>query len=272
MKKRDERLIQKKKRLSNEYDSLFEKIVEILIKYRTEVKDWNYSELKKYNRLVNFDKEISNLLRDFSKEELEVVNEILVDEFKESWKETQSKIHKRKKMPEEKEIKKIVNYRNSNDGLSVEERNKRNVDYLSYKIHGTVVKNSKESKDFDKLINQDLNNLKKNHVSKTSTRQLQDDITQAESLGVMFLAASLNGTYDDVYNTVVNGGDYADVSQKKEIWMLYYITAGDGRVCSSCLEREGNYYPADGSFSIPDNTHPNCRCELLPELVENDFY
>lgn len=265
MNDRDKRLINNKKRLSKKYDDLFKKIIDILIEYRLRVKDWNITELKKYNRLAYFNADIKNLLKDFTKEELKIVNEILVEEFNTVWKDTQKNMHKRVKMLEKTDIENIVNYRNKNDGLTVEERNKRNIEFLQYKIYSTVTKNLQSDKDFDKLINVDLQELKHKYVTKTANRQLQDDITQTESLSTIFLCACLNNNYKTVYNTIVKN-DYEEENAKEneEEYELEFTTVGDERVCRLCNGYAGQHFKADGSFTIPDNTHPNCRCMLIP--------
>lgn len=288
MNKRDKRLIKQKKRLSAKYDDLFQKIIDILIKYRLQTKSWNITELKKYNRLVSFNSDIKNLLKNFNNEELELINQILLEEFKENWKDKQKYIHKRVKFPQKNDINNIVNYRNAKDGLTVQERDKRNAEFLQYKIYSTVTKNATVDKNFDKLINVDLIECKNKYVKSTATRQLQDDITQAESLSTIFLVATLNNNYKKTYNNVVNNAETVenvknDVEEKAEVvinkteekkeerkeekkaeFELIFVTQQDNRVCSMCQALESKIFKDDGSFTIPANTHPNCRCELYP--------
>lgn len=261
---RDKRLMQNKKRISKQYDILFEKIVEILVKYRLEVKDFNISELKKYNRLTKFNNQIKELLKNFNDDEMVIVEEILQEEFKASWKEQQKAVHKRVKMPKKEEINKITNHRNNKDGLSVKERNKRNNEYLQYKIYSAVVKNAINDNDFDKLINEDIEQVKEKFVNKTALRQAQDDITQAECLGVIFLGATLNGNYREMYDKYVDAktDEPIDEVKKTNKYVMVYTTAGDDRVCEVCEGYAGTEFEI-GEISIPEDSHPNCRCYFI---------
>lgn len=53
-----------------------------------------------------------------------------------------------------------------------------------------------------------------------------------------------------------------------------HLTARDERVCSQCAALDGYLYPV-GEWNVPPgNTHPNCRCTIIPELREDyaDLY
>lgn len=47
---------------------------------------------------------------------------------------------------------------------------------------------------------------------------------------------------------------------------MRHLTARDERVCSQCQGLEGYLYPLDEWNIPPGNTHPNCRCTVVPEL------
>lgn len=45
-----------------------------------------------------------------------------------------------------------------------------------------------------------------------------------------------------------------------------HLTANDERVCNICAAMDGHLYPI-GEWAVPpSNTHPNCRCTIIPEL------
>lgn len=62
-------------------------------------------------------------------------------------------------------------------------------------------------------------------------------------------------------------GHPVDPSQTQLKTAFRWITARDDRVCPICSQLEGQVWPLEESFDIPDpdsDTHPNCRCIVVP--------
>ena len=267
-KDRDERLIKNKKRLSRELDSLFEKIIVLLVQKNINAKEWNYKEFKKYNGITKFKKELTELLEKYEIDNNKEVKDMLIKEFKTSWKETNKKNKKRQKMPPKEDIEKIADFRNKNDGLTITERNNRNLQNLNYTIYSTIQKNLQQSQDFNQLIKQDLTKVKKDYMLKRQAIEIQHNQTSLESMAVVLYVAMQNGKYQKVFETIVGEKNDDDKKNDEDKWELMLTTVGDKRVCSKCAALEGQRFPADGSFTIPDSTHVNCRCQLL--MVEKE--
>lgn len=261
-KNRDERLIQNKKRLSEELDSLFEKIIVLLVQKNIDMKEWNYHEFKKYDGITKFKRELTKILNQFQIDNDKEVKKMLIEEFKTSWKETNKKNKKRQKMPKKEDIEKIANFRNRNDGLTITERNDRNLQNLNYTIYSTIQKNLQQSQDFNQLIKQDLQKVKKDYMLKKQSIEIQHNQTSAESMAVVLFVAMQNGKYQEAFERIV-GESVDDKKDDEDKFELMLVTVGDKRVCSKCQSLDGQRFPADGSFTIPDSTHVNCRCQLI---------
>ena len=262
MEDRDKRLIQNKKRLSAELDDLFEKIIVLLVQKNITLKEWNYREFKKYNGIQEIKKEFTKILNQYEIDNNKEVRDMLIKEFKASWKETNKKNKKRQKMPPKEDIEKIANFRNRNDGLTIQERNTRNLQNLNYTIYSTIHKNLQQSQDFNQLIKQDLQKVKKDYMLKKQSIEIQHNQTSAESMAVVLFVAMQNGKYQEAFERIVGeaNDDKKDDGDKFELML---VTVGDKRVCDKCAAMEGQRFPADGSFTIPNSTHVNCRCQLI---------
>lgn len=261
-KDRDERLIQNKKRLSAELDDLFEKIIVLLVQKNITLKEWSYKEFKKYNGITEIKKELTKILNQFELDNNKEVRDMLIKEFKTSWRETNKKNKKRQKMPDSKDIKKIANFRNKNDGLTIQERNTRNLQNLNYTIYSTIQKNLQQSQDFNKLIKEDLQKVKKDYMLKRQAIEIQHNQTSLESMAVVLFVAMQNGKYQEAFERIV-GESVDDKKDDEDKFELMLVTVGDKRVCDKCAAMEGQRFPADGSFTIPNSTHVNCRCQLI---------
>ena len=266
-KDRDERLIQNKKRLSKDLDDLFEKIIVLLVQKNITLKEWNYREFKKYNGIKEIKKELTKILNQYEIYNNKEVRDMLIKEFKTSWKETNKKNKKRQKMPKKEDIEKIANFRNRNDGLTITERNDRNLQNLNYTIYSTIQKNLQQTKDFNQLIKEDLPKVKKDYMLKKQAIEIQHNQTSAESMAVVLYVAMQNGKYQEAFEKII-GESVDDKKDDEDKYELMLTTVGDKRVCAKCAAMEGQRFPADGSFTIPDSTHVNCRCQLI--MVEKE--
>lgn len=262
MEDRDKRLIKNKKRLSAELDDLFEKIIVLLVQKNLNMKDWSYREFKKYDGITEIKKKLSEILNHFEIENNKEVRDMLIKEFKASWKETNKKNKKRQKMPNSKDIEKIANFRNKNNGLTIQERNNRNLQNLNYTIYSTIQKNLQQSQDFNKLIREDLQKVKKDYMLKRQAIEIQHNQTSLESMAVVLYVAMQNGKYQEAFERII-GESNVDKKSDEDRWELMLATVGDKRVCDKCAALEGQRFPADGTFTIPNSTHVNCRCQLI---------
>ena len=268
MEDRDKRLIQNKKRLSAELDDLFKEIIVLLMQKNISLKEWNYNEFKKYDGITKFKRELTKIINQFQVDNDKEVKDMLIKEFKTSWKETNKKNKKRQKMPDSKDIEKIANFRNRNDGLTITERNNRNLQNLNYTIYSTIQKNLQQTKDFNQLIKEDLPKVKKDYMLKKQAIEIQHNQTSAESMAVVLFVAMQNGKYKEAYQRIIGENANNDKKDDKDKFELMLVTVGDKRVCDKCAAMEGQRFPADGTFTIPDSTHVNCRCTLL--MVEKE--
>ena len=69
--------------------------------------------------------------------------------------------------------------------------------------------------------------------------------------------SQMTGQYADAVTDEATLKAYRDAGVKKVRW----VTAGDGKVCATCRDRDGQVYPIE---NIPPKSHWRCRCYLVP--------
>lgn len=71
-----------------------------------------------------------------------------------------------------------------------------------------------------------------------------------------------------VVNKASNDGAIALYRQNADVVTGYtWITARDERVCPTCLPLNGTRYALNDSYRPP--AHPNCRCAIIPDVVDD---
>lgn len=83
------------------------------------------------------------------------------------------------------------------------------------------------------------------------------------------LSTEMNKVVSSVQGLVVDKATRANAQAQREAYeeqdveYVYFMTQNDDHVCDLCDSLVG-FYPIDEAPNIPDDTHPGCRCQLVP--------
>lgn len=239
--KRNKEFKKYKKRLILLYSQLFKEISKEIAGLRAGIKEWNYAELTKYNRLNKLNKKLKRIVREFSGNISKEMEKILMAEYKRMYKETKSVLkqeQKKVKLKTDKEIKQDIKKEWS--GLNYEERLEKNNMLIAYKLKEQIVQSAVAEEDNIAELGDRLEDVEE-YAGDMIDRLVESELDFVDYLAVLYVATE------------------AGVAK------LQYNTCHSPRTCVECVDLDGQVFKVGEEPSLPRHPHCGCYYELIIE-------